>query len=798
MNPKLFTLPHALRPQSASLQPRRSQSAPRPSAPAPAKPSAAPSARPYPRVFALALSVILAAAFCLPACTPATGGKDAPARSGEARFEQAVPLPSGIVHVDDIAYLSDATLAMAASTTRSLNTTVYVQASEGYWEALFDTQALLDSLEPDTSIMASCLTPQGSLLCSTASADGSDGGCYLVDPGSYSEVSLPAGRIGKLRSFDDETVLASDWTGSFYRANHATGAKVCEYRLPSGAVLGDFTVHDSRVYASVSTGNDGTPTSEFYVFDYDSGEQVSLTAQEKSLFASIFPSADSADGASPVWSSDEGGLFACSQGALYECTGSEAAIIASGDATNLANTGKYAERLIVGAGPDDIAVLYNSRGGLTEPYTLYRYPLGEPPETSSSITVYALEDNAAIQQAAATYRDEHPEVAIEVRVGISANSGVSTDDALRVLNADILAGTGPDVIVLDGLSIEDFASEGVLLDLSDVLHDTLTSGGEYFEAVLAAFATEEACYAIPTKFSVPAILASTEAVERAQTLEGLTAYAESMRESNGGFSAYASVAALYAASYENILDENQTLDQEALATFFSCVKTLLLLNDNAFENAPEGYDYLGTVLSSIDGNGWAINGSGILDFGSGPTDEWLEIASLLSISSFGAASLGIEHAPFECVLEPLSFSQNRVFAPISVLGVYATTTEPEQAKDFVAYLLSDQQQGQRTLDAGLPVSKTAFTKTSLESGGYGMAVMGDGGTEESSFSRGGFSEEEVAKQCALIESATQCSMPDKTTSDIIAAELLAYCKDEATLDQAVSSAMQKINLYRAE
>lgn len=757
-----------------------------------------PNRLPLAKPIAAALAVALAAALCLPACAPATTDST-PAPSEEGRFEQAVPLPSGIAHVTDIAYLDGGVLALAASTTESLGTTVFAETTEGFWEPLFDTRALLDSLEPDTSIIASCLTPQGSLLCSTASADGSDGGCYLVDPGSYSEASLPAGRIAKLRSFDDETVLAYDWTGSFYRANYATGAKVCTYRLPSGTVLADFTVCDGRVYATASTSAAGTPENSLYVFDYDSGEQVSLSAQEESLFAGLFAQAGSPDAASPVWSGGASGLFVCSNGSIYDCSVSSAAVIASGEATNLANTGKVAERLLVGPDPDDIAVLYRERGGSTEPYTLYRYPVGEQPETTASLSVYMLEDNAAIQQAVATYRDEHPEVAIEVRVGIAANSGAPPDDALRALNADILAGSSPDVIVLDGLAIDDFAAEGVLLDISDVLDAALATGDEYFENVLGAFATGESCFAIPTRFGIPVILGSTEAEASAHSLEDLTAYAEAASERSGGFSATVSVPALYAASYREIAGTQRALDREALEAFFSCTKTLLLMNENALsENAPEGYDYLGTQLADLGGGGWAVSGSGILDFGDGAAGEWLEIASLLSASSFGSASLGVENAAFDCVLEPLSFSGERVFSPISILGVSATTHEADRAKDFVSYLLSNQQQEQRTLDSGLPVSKTAFMKTSLELGGYGMSVMGEGGTGASSFSRGAFTEEEVAAQCALIESAAYCCMPDKTASDIIATELLAYCKGETTLDQAIDSAVQKIDLYRAQ
>lgn len=747
------------------------------------------------RAFSIALAAILALG--LAACAPEPGNSVA-APSETGRFEQAVALPASLMHISDIAYRSDGSMIMAANTTDWNTVTVFAETADGSWEALFDTAALAASLDDGTSIGAACLTVQGSLLCSTLTAEGDGGGCYLVDPGSQSEASLPAGRITVMRSFDEDTVIASDWTGSFFRANYTTGDTVCTYRLPRGVVLADFTVYNDRVYASASKSNAANPTCELYVFDYGTGEQVNLDSREESILASAFPPSDATDAAAPIWAASEHGLFLCSKGAIYDCSGETAAAIASDDAPNLSNTGKSPDRLLVGPGSDDIAVLYHDRYGSAEPYTLYRYPQGEQPRATSILTVYTLEDNAVIQQAAATYRDEHPGVAIEVSVGIPAGSGLSADDALRALNADILSGTGPDVIVLDGLPLDEFAGQGVLLDLSDVMQDAHEAGNEYFDNVAGAFATDGGCFAIPSRFGIPAIVGSTEAIDRAQSLESLAAYIESASESPTGIDATFSVASLYAASYRSIFGTGGSVDRDALATFFACSKRLLLLNDGGnYENAPAGYDYLGSQLDDLQGSGGAISGSGIL-FAESPDQQFIEIASLLSGTSFGSASLAVENASFACALEPLSFSPERVFVPSSILAVNANTPEADQAKDFVSYVLSKPQQKQSFPDAGIPVNKTAFREAQIELGGYGMSVMGDGGSELSSVSRGPFTEAEVEANCALVESATDACMPDKTASDILSTGLLAYCRDEATLDEALDEAIRKIDLYLAQ
>lgn len=750
--------------------------------------------------YAAIVALVLASLLCLASCGPAQPSSVS-VQNQSNRYEKAVELPTGISHVSDIAYADDGSLIMVASTSQSQGVTVYVETVEGFWKPLFDTQALLASLGEDSAVGASCLTPDGRLFCSVSAAESGAQTCYLVDPASFREVPLSAASIMNMRCFDNETVLVSDWTKTFARYDLSTGEKICEYRLPSTSTLADFIMHDGLVFATTSKPSGSSFASSYEVFDADSGEKANIDPSLESVLNGLFSSADLPDAPSPVWARNDGGLFVCAKNALYSCSGDAAAIIASGDNMNLSNTGKSPQRLVVGQSSDDIAVLYSARGGAGNPNTLYRYVEGEQPEPTSSLTVYTLENNTAIQQAVATYRDEHPEVALSVHVGASADSGVSADDALRALNADLLAGAGPDIIVLDGLPIDDFAEQGALLDLSDVLQTSLNSGDEYFENVLRAFSTEGDCYAIPTRFGVPAILGDVEMLEHATSLAELTTFVESSDEARSALSPSLSVPALYAASYQEMFGDAAGVNREALERFFSSVKTLVAIGNehltSSSDSAPEGYDYLGSQLNGIARDAHGIDGSSMLMLESQGDPIRLQIGTLLSDSNFAMASLSIENASFSCVLEPLNFNSEQVFVPSGILAVNAKSTEADAAKEFVSYLLSKQHQKQRGFD-GIPVNKTAFAEQARELGGYGVSVMGDNATEEASWSRGPFTEEEIESNCRLAESATLCCAPDKTISDIVETELIAYCRGTATLDQAVAGTLQKIDLYLAQ
>ena len=61
---------------------------------------------------------------------------------------------------------------------------------------------------------------------------------------------------------------------------------------------------------------------------------------------------------------------------------------------------------------------------------------------------------------------------------------VTVADRIRALNARILAGDGPDILVLDGLPTESYIEKGILADLNPLLGDLKE---ELLPSVLSAY-----------------------------------------------------------------------------------------------------------------------------------------------------------------------------------------------------------------------------------------------------------------------------------------------------------------------
>ena len=158
----------------------------------------------------------------------------------------------------------------------------------------------------------------------------------------------------------------------------------------------------------------------------------------------------------------------------------------------------------------------------------------------------------------------------------------------------------------------------------------------------------------------------------------------------------------------------------------------------------------------------------------------------------------MEHAAFPCVYKPLSFDGSLVFQPRVIVGVSANSDVAATAETFVVYLLerTQQMQGQ---DSGLPVCVAAFEgRTRLANGGYTVSGTAPGSSDAVEFNRGPFTAEEIQSCIDLMQSVNTACTDDKAVADAVMAGLRAYCRDEATLEQAVETVVQKINLYRAQ
>ena len=101
---------------------------------------------------------------------------------------------------------------------------------------------------------------------------------------------------------------------------------------------------------------------------------------------------------------------------------------------------------------------------------------------------------------------------------VGTSGGASAEDALRTLNTELVAGKGPDVLILDGMPLQSFIDKGVLAELSQVI-----SADGLIPQVVDPMRTDGKLYAVPTRFTVPVLMGKPETLEGLDSLEALAA-----------------------------------------------------------------------------------------------------------------------------------------------------------------------------------------------------------------------------------------------------------------------------------
>ena len=77
----------------------------------------------------------------------------------------------------------------------------------------------------------------------------------------------------------------------------------------------------------------------------------------------------------------------------------------------------------------------------------------DPEKETAAFTIYSLTKSPAVTQTAMLYQQEHPELKVELRVGMEDEAALTRTDAIKQLNTELMSGSGSDLIMMDGLSV---------------------------------------------------------------------------------------------------------------------------------------------------------------------------------------------------------------------------------------------------------------------------------------------------------------------------------------------------------
>lgn len=152
---------------------------------------------------------------------------------------------------------------------------------------------------------------------------------------------------------------------------------------------------------------------------------------------------------------------------------------------------------------------------------------------SQTLTAYSLTENDILRQAIIRYQGAHPDVYVEYKVGMDKESGITREDAVKKLNTEIMAGKGPDFLLLDGLPVNSYVEKGMLADLTPYLAE-LEKEEKLLSNIKESFTTDGKIYMMPAAVTISMYLTDKENMTNVSDLSTLADMIEELRKGHPG------------------------------------------------------------------------------------------------------------------------------------------------------------------------------------------------------------------------------------------------------------------------
>ena len=729
---------------------------------------------------------------------PANGG-DLSVATGNGRFiETERVLPDEMKLIMDMVLLDDGTIRIIDQLG-----SLYDSSDHGVSWELSSVQLNIPYSDENTFLYAAALSSNGSAFLSYEA-----GHVYINSSGDASmvKIELPmpewatdmrdvssVQRLQIVSFTSDNNIIGKGMMANLlYHINPTTGEVISTFGDEnSNVIYQDFTEINGKVLAITSEGLDGYDLESGRLLELDQPLREFFTGQELHLMGFGIHHTRLFSGI------DENTLYFVSPSGLYRYVlgGSQVEQLINGNLTTMSNPA-YGFREVLEIPENSFLISY--WGGDDQRLMDYTFDPDADTVPSEEITVFSIFENPMIRQAISTFQSNHSNLLIHYEVGLSdEEAGLTVSDVISSLNTRIMAGTGPDILILDGLPYESYIRNGVLLELSQLV-DSLTIENDYFENILEFGRENGSVYYVPAAFNLLAATGPENTLDGVMDLSTLADLFESLRTANpdsdtiaGSQTAEALLRALIHYTYPSLYNYDGTVNTENLTAFLEDVKRIFDVNMTpaAFAEMMAIFDEWGHVGMVFMG---ALEPQLALDFQSILNNE--KHISIGAISNFFAFDMLMSVNE----LASWDYKVRNEFLPTHLVGINAGSNRLEESKMFFKFLFGESMQTGAFFD-GLPVMmdgvKKQFDVAGEARGGISIATS-DG--EFVSLDIYGASVQQLNRLIQEIEQVSIPSVPNLMIIDVIIREGVSFLNDEQSLEDAVEGILGSVNLFLAE
>ncbi|MCL1855485.1 MAG: extracellular solute-binding protein, partial [Clostridia bacterium] len=335
-------------------------------------------------------------------------------------------------------------------------------------------------------------------------------------------------------------------------------------------------------------------------------------------------------------------------------------------------------------------------GGAESKLVAYVYSAQMDMSGNTEFTVSALRNTTKLRKAVSDFQRIHPELTVRFSASLEETDiDTPVEDAIRILNTDLLAGKGGDVLILDELPMRQYISKGVLMPLDEVL-----AGIGFLPGILeSSRAADGRLYAMPAQFRFDTLWGRKNQVEGVRSLGSMAEIPlDHAQDLLRPLTAEELLEMFYPASQSGFLDGTghprfDTPEFEAFLDALYGIYSAQAVQPNDVSGSPGN----GPKMNMEELQGMMNGSIALMSSGMSGT---LQTALPYTIS-------GASDGAF--IVVPAMDGAGRTYTPSLMGGIGANTAHPELAAEFLRSLYAPELQELDGVD-GFPTVSASLNK----------------------------------------------------------------------------------------
>ena len=399
------------------------------------------------------------------------------------------------------------------------------------------------------------------------------------------------------------------------------------------------------------------------------------------------------------------------------------------------------------------------------------------------IEIYSLQENSMIRNSLNIFRRNHTDISINYTVGYTGADGFSVSDAIRKLNTQIMAGEGPDIIVLDNLPAEEYISNGILEPVTDIVNE---KKNELFFNMIERSNKDSEIYCVPTTFRIPVIVGNSNVVDAKSSNEVIDQMQQQenpiITKSNFPY------AAIYMFATSNMV-EKDGINEEKLTSYYQDMLRLKELS-NVTDKMMGESDYSMKQAA----NTFPYTGSNV------PIDVFFGEAK----AGVGQIQCGMTYIQLNSVrkqkdiqFDYLNKGGGYYYMPTEVLGINSMSPSKDAAKEFLSLYLTEEVQDTNTMGFSINRNSMRHGVEVTDQPQY-LTTSYKNMEDTSGLDFYSLSPDEFNELIQLVELADTSVQMDAAVMEIVMEQADKILYEGLDVQTAVHTVCDKINLYLKE